>query len=146
MFESVTSSPRFFAASITASKKRSMPSSCSANIRAVAAQEIATEGMLSISGASMAGSASAADGLAAVAAPGVEVAQGRRHHRAADVADERVLVDAQPIRSRETSNTSESKPAELISSASSISRSSGSSPSSRSIASLEDASPPRGRG
>ena len=59
MFESVTSSPRFVALAITASKKRSTSGPASAHISAQAAHEIATEGMLSISGPMTAGSASA---------------------------------------------------------------------------------------
>ena len=49
MFESVTSSPRSFVAASISSKKRSVWSSSSATISAIAAQEMATEGMLSIS-------------------------------------------------------------------------------------------------
>ena len=58
MFESVTSSPRCLAACMIASKNRSISSSYSAYISAVAAHEIAIEGMLSISAATNFGCAS----------------------------------------------------------------------------------------
>jgi hypothetical protein len=60
MFESVTSSPRSFDAFSINSKKRSVSASISANISAVAAHEIATDGVLSINACTNPGSPSSA--------------------------------------------------------------------------------------